>query len=65
MRFGIMAMQMDYLIPAELPPEGPLAYLSQFDPVEPVRRLAEGGFDLIEIGGDMAVFFPHAFGPPA
>jgi sugar phosphate isomerase/epimerase len=65
MRFGIMAMQMDYLIPAELPREGPLAFLSQFDPVEPVRRLAEGGFDLIEIGGDMAVFFPHAFAPPA
>jgi sugar phosphate isomerase/epimerase len=63
MRFGIMAMQIDALIPGGLSPEQALARISNFDQVELVRQLAAQGFQLIELGGDLGTLLPHTFSP--
>lgn len=65
MRFGIMAMQIDQLIPSGLAPQDAMAHIAGFDHAALVRRLALSGFDLIELGGDLALFFPQAFSPAA
>lgn len=65
MRFGIMAMQINSLIPPGLPADGVVAHLARFDQAELVRPLAEAGFNPVELGGDLALFFPQAFAPPA
>lgn len=64
MRFGIMSMQIDSLIPdtsPDMPPEQILAHIAAFDHVGLVTSLADQGFNPIELGGDLALFFPHAF----
>jgi len=63
MRFGIMTMQKDRLIPTALPAAGIQAYLYAFDHAELAGQLAGLGFAPIELGGDMALFFPNAFSP--
>lgn len=65
MRFGIMAMQISSLIPADLPPENILAYVASFDHASLVRSLAASGFHLIELGGDLSMFLPHTYAPAA
>jgi sugar phosphate isomerase/epimerase len=65
MRFGIMTMQLDQLVPPALPPEQVLSYLGGFDLAALVRRLAEKGFSSIELGGDLSLFLPFAFAPAA
>jgi len=64
-RFGIMAMQKDALIPPDLSPDKVLAHLADFDHAELVRGLTSAGFSLIELGGDLAQFFPQTFSPRA
>jgi len=63
MRFGIMAMQVDALIPSGLSPQEVLAHVAGFDHASLVRRLASSGFTLVELGGDLNLFFPQAFTP--
>ncbi len=63
MRFGIMAMQLEALIPSGLTPEQALARLATFDQAELVRHLAAQGFQLIELGGDLGTLLPHTFNP--
>lgn len=63
MRFGIMAMQIEALIPAGLSPEKALAQISTFDQVELVRQLSALGFQLIELGGDLGTLLPHTYTP--
>ncbi len=68
MRFGIMAMQIDYLVPAaarSLPPEQALASILGFDHAGLARSLAENGFNPIELGGDLAMLLPHTYSPQA
>ena len=65
MRFGIMAMQLDELIPSGLSSQAALAHVAGFDHAALVRRLASSGFNLIELGGDLGLFFPQAFTPRA
>ena len=65
MRFGIMAMQIDRLVPAHLPPEQVLTHLAQFDHAGLVRGLAESGFNPVELGGDLGLFLPPAYSPDA
>lgn len=65
MRFGIMAMQIESLIPAGQPVDQILASLAGFDHSRLVRGLARHGFRLIELGGDLGLFFPQAFSPAA
>jgi sugar phosphate isomerase/epimerase len=62
MRFGIMEMQLDQLIPEGLPPEEALNQVTQFDRGELVSRIADQGFSLIELGGDLGLFFQNAYG---
>ena len=65
MRFGIMAMQIDRLVPAQLPPDQVLTHLARFDHAELVRGLAEKGFNPVELGGDLGLFLPPAYSPEA
>ncbi len=65
MRFGIMAMQMGMLVPAEQPAEQILAHVTAFDHADLVSRLAAEGFNPIELGGDLSLFLPHTFSPAA
>jgi sugar phosphate isomerase/epimerase len=61
MRFGIMGMQVQYLIPAGMVPGSVASYISTFDHADLARELASKGFNLIELGGDLAMFFDRAF----
>lgn len=63
MRVGVMAMQLNSLVPADLPPDQILSYLGTFDQAEVARELASHGFNPIELGGDLALFLPHTFSP--
>lgn len=65
MRFGIIAMQLNLLIPPNLPPDQVAAHIAGFDHAGLVRGLAEEGFKLIELGGDLSIFLPPTFSPPA
>ncbi len=61
MRFGIMTMQVETLIPPGLPVDQMLARIANFDYAQLVRRMAEAGFRTIELGGDLALFLPMIF----
>ena len=63
MRFGIMAMQIDSLVPRDLPPEQALAHVAGFDQAALVRELFELGFNPIELGADLGTLLPHIFAP--
>ncbi len=65
MRFGIMAMQMDMLVPPGQPAEQILANITNFDHADLVSRLAAEGFNPIELGGDLSLFLPHTFSAAA
>jgi sugar phosphate isomerase/epimerase len=64
MRYGIMAMQIGALIPPGLPPENILAHIAGFEHAGLVQNLADQGFNLIELGGDLVLFLPHTFSKP-
>ncbi len=63
MRFGIMTMQVSTLIPSGLEPEEMLDHIEKFTHADLVSGLADQGFQLIELGGDLALFFPQTFLP--
>jgi sugar phosphate isomerase/epimerase len=63
MRFGIMNMQMSALVPPGLTAGGAVAYLAGFDHAALTAGLVEQGFKLIELGGDLTLFFPQAYAP--
>ena len=63
MRFGIMAMQLDALIPPSLPAKQVMANIASFNFPELVRNLFAHGFNPIELGGDLPMFLPHTFSP--
>lgn len=65
MRFGIMDMQIGSLIPAGLNPQNAAAHITGFDHAGLVEELASYGFNLIELGGDLVLFMPQTFSPPA
>ena len=64
MRFGIMTMQREALIPAGMPAEEAMAYVATLDHADLAARLFSHGFDPIELGGDMALFLPQSFSSP-
>lgn len=71
LRYGIMAMQLEYLAPAA-PASGAGPSLEQavaqvmgFNHAGLARRLAEFGFRLIELGGDLGMLLPHTYAPAA
>jgi len=63
MRFGIMAMQTGMLIPPPAALKDPMAFIMGFAHAGLVRQISSQGFNLIELGGDMVLFFPQAFSP--
>ncbi len=65
MRFGIIAMQINSLIPPGMPSEDILLHIAGYDHANVVRNLISYGFNLIELGGDLSVFLPHVFAPEA
>lgn len=65
LRFGIMDLQIDALVPAGLSAEQVLAHIAGFDHAGLVKGLAQKGFRLIELSGDLALFLPHTFAPAA
>lgn len=63
MRFGIMAMQIGALIPANVAPGEILAHVAGFDHAALVRQLHGQGFNPVELGGDLVMFMPHTYAP--
>ena len=61
MRFGIMTMQIETLIPSGLPVDQLLAHITNFDYAQLVRTMAESGFRTIELGGDLSLFMPTIY----
>lgn len=61
MRFGIMEMQLDALIPPGKPPQEIVAALMQFDHSSLARNLYNSGFNPIELGGDLSLFLPQSY----
>ena len=65
MRFGIMAMQLDALVPPGIPAEEIMASIMGFDHAALAKSLYDKGFNPIELGGDLGMFMPHAYNPEA
>ena len=65
MRFGIMAMQIGALIPSDVAPNQMSEHAAGFDHAALVGRLHGYGFNPVELGGDLVMFMPHTYAPPA
>ena len=65
MRFGIMTMQLEALVPPGLPVDQVMANILSFDHAALAGRLFEQGFNPVELSGDLGMFLPHAFQPEA
>jgi sugar phosphate isomerase/epimerase len=63
MRFGIMAMQLEALVPSDLPVEQIMASIMNFDHAGLAKGLADKGFNPIELGGDLGMFLPNVYSP--
>ncbi len=63
MRFGIMAMQLSALIPPGATPDQIVARVMGLDHAALVREVAAPGFKLVELGGDLVLFFPQTYSP--
>jgi sugar phosphate isomerase/epimerase len=62
-RFGIMAMQLESLLPPDVSAEQAVAHMTRFDQAAVVGGLAHVGFNPIELNGDLALFATNAFNP--
>jgi sugar phosphate isomerase/epimerase len=65
MRFGIMAMQLEALVPSGIPAEQVMANILSFDHAGLAKSLFEKGFNPVELGGDLGMFLPHVYHPDA
>ena len=65
MRFGIMEMQLEALVPPGVPAEQIMAGIIGFDHAGLAKSLFEKGFNPIELGGDLGMFLPQAYQPEA
>jgi sugar phosphate isomerase/epimerase len=63
MRFGIMAMQLEALVPPGIPAEQIMASIMTFDHAGLAKGLADKGFNPIELGGDLGMFLPNVYSP--
>jgi sugar phosphate isomerase/epimerase len=63
MRIGIMAMQIGALLPSPEALKDPMGFIMGFDHAGLIRQIHSSGFKLIELGGDLTLFFPGAFAP--
>lgn len=65
MRFGIMTMQLEALVPSGAPAEQVMANIAGFDHASLAKSLFDQGFNPIELGGDLGMFLPHAYNEAA
>ncbi|MCL4560272.1 MAG: sugar phosphate isomerase/epimerase [Chloroflexi bacterium] len=65
MRFGIMEMQLDALVPSGITAAQAQEHLLGFDHAGFIRSLADKGFKIIELNGDLPIFFPNVYLPTA
>jgi sugar phosphate isomerase/epimerase len=65
MRFGIMAMQLEALIPPGIPGDQVMANIMSFDHAGLAKSLFDKGFNPVELGGDLGMFLPHVYRPDA
>jgi hypothetical protein len=63
MRFGIMAMQLEAIVPSGIPAEQVMANIMTFDHAHLAKSLFDKGFKPIELGGDLGMFLPQAYSP--
>ena len=63
MRFGIMAMQLEALVPTGIPADQVMAKITAFDHAGLAKSLADRGFNPVELGGDLGMFLPQAYSP--
>ncbi len=63
MHFGVKAAQVGKLMPQSGLPEEIQKYVAEFDHAAVVGKVADHGFKLLELGGDMVLFFPNCFSP--
>ncbi|GAP12023.1 sugar phosphate isomerase [Bellilinea caldifistulae] len=63
MKFGIMAMQMEALLPPVSNAQEAMQHVASFSHAGLIRKLHSAGFSLIELGGDLGMWFPTAFSP--
>ena len=61
MRFGLMELQLSRLVPSNVDAKEAVNRILNFDRGQLVRGLAHEGFSLIELGGDLTLFFPSAY----
>ena len=61
MRFGIMEMQIADLVPAEVASKKAVDYILSFDRSQLITKLSNAGFELIELGGDLSLFYKNAY----
>jgi sugar phosphate isomerase/epimerase len=61
MRFGIMAMQLEALVPQGVPAEQVMAKLVNFDHAGLAKSLFDKGFNPVELGGDLGMFLPNVY----
>lgn len=60
-RFGIMELQISKLIEVGSGSQDPVEAIKNFDRGSLITGLVREGFRLIELGGDLGLFFPSAF----
>lgn len=61
MRYGLMEMQLGRLVPSNIDARQAIDRILNFDRGQLVEGLAQAGFPLIELGGDLTLFFPSAY----
>jgi len=61
MQFGIMEMQLDRLIPGGVSGEDAIDQILDFNRGDLVQSLTESFFSVVELGGDLGLFFPTAY----
>ena len=61
MRFGIMSTQMNLLVPPALQAGNLMSHLASFSHADLVRSISVGGFNLVELGGDLEMLLPHLY----
>ena len=61
MRFGIMAMQLEALVPPGIPADQIVASIMTFDLAGLAKGLADKGFNPVELGGDLGMFIPNVY----
>jgi len=64
MRFGIITMQREALVPSGMSMAEAMNYIATLDHADLARRLHSHGFSPIELGGDMQLFLPQSFDKP-